>query len=549
MPNVAANDASDHRETPSPCSSEARPVSSARVSSNLLRSARLIGLLTLASRILGLARDVAISIAFGAGTVSSAFWTAFQIPNLFRRLFGEGALSAASIPVLTETLSRDGRETADRLAGRLMSLLIAMLCLLCVLGELVIAGLYWLYRSDSDSELVLALSAIMLPYLIFICTAALLGGVQNVFDRFASAAAAPIILNLFMIVSALATHRLTDNLRLGIVILSTAVVISGAFQVAWQWAASRRIGLRLPLSLDTRDPALRRIGSTMLPTIAGMATIQINTLVGSLLAWWFVPEVFSAGSGASERVGPAILGYAQRLYQFPLGVFTTALATAIFPLLSRFASERDLPGLSHMLSRGIRVASFEGLPCLVGLIVVREPLIRTLFAHGQFNQIPHAVDRVGLSLIMYSLGIWAFGVNQIVVRAFYAMQDARTPMRISVRNVALNLVLNLILVHTALREAGLALATTLAAMVQIVILVWTFDRRYARLEWRHTAMGVLRALLASLIMGMAVVALDRCLPAMAQAMRLGLLVATGAAVYLAAAFALRCEELREMTRR
>src|SRR5690606_16339914 len=132
-------------------------------------------------------------------------------------------------------------------------------------------------------------------------------------------------------------------------------------------------------------------------------------------AWWFVPEVFAPALGTFEKVGPAILGYAQRLYQFPLGVFATALATAIFPLLSRCASERDHAGLAQMLSRGIRVASFEGIPCLVGLIVVREPLIRTLFAHGEFNQIPDAVHRVGTALFMYALGIWAFGVNQIVV--------------------------------------------------------------------------------------------------------------------------------------
>jgi putative peptidoglycan lipid II flippase len=516
---------------------------------NLLKSAKLIGLLTLVSRVLGLVRDVAITHAFGVGSVSSAFWTAFQIPNLFRRLFGEGALSAASIPVLTETLAREGSDAADRLAGRLVALLLTLLTVLCVAGEVVVAVLYWRYRHDSDSALVLGLTGLMLPYMVFICTAAMLGGIQNVFHRFGSAAAAPIIMNLFMIASAVITDVTDQNLRSGAMLLGLAVVVSGIFQMAWQWAASRRIPLRLPLSLSVRDEAVQRIGRTMLPMLAGLATIQINTLLGSLIAWWMVPEEFAPGATSSEKVGPAVLNVAQRLYQFPLGVFTTALATAIFPLLSRHAAEKDHAQLSGTLTRGLRVASFEGIPCLVGLILVGRPLIETFFAHGEFRKWPDATDRVTLSLTMYSLGIWAFGVNQLIVRAFYAMKDARTPLWISVWNVGLNLVLNVILVKTALLEAGLALATTICAMVQIAVLLWRFHRDYARLHWGEWGRSLVRVLIASGVMGVLTWWVGRLTADQRAVYQLMLMVAVGAATYIAAAWVLRSTELREMFRR
>jgi len=195
------------------------------------------------------------------------------------------------------------------------------------------------------------------------------------------------------------------------------------------------------------------------------------------------------------------------------------------------------------------VASFEGLPCLVGLIVVREPLIRTILAHGKFNNFPQAVDRVALSLFMFALGVWAFGINQIIVRAFYAMQDAKTPLWISVRNVALNLILNLVLVHTALKEAGLALSTSICAMLQIGVLLWKFDRKYAHVHWGETIRSISKTLLASVVMGIVTWWAGRLFADQRALYQLMLMVAVGAGSYLVAAFVLRCEELREMLHR
>lgn len=519
------------------------------MSSQMLKSARLVGALTLLSRFLGLARDMAVTSMFGMGSTASAFWTAFTIPNLFRRLFGEGALSAASIPVLTDTLAREGREAADRLAGRVMGLLLVTLTSLCIAGEIAVAALYWRYHGDADSAMVLALTALMLPYMVFICSAAMLGGIQNVFGRFASAAAAPVILNVFMIAAALAGRWIAPNQSRHAVLLGAAVVVSGMCQMAWQWAAALRIGLRVPLSLERRDPAIRRIAVTMLPMIAGLATVQVNTLADSLIAWWFVPEVHIGAGGKAEKVGPAVLSVAQRLYQFPLAIFATALATAIFPALSKHAADRDLAGLRRTLSRGLRVTSFEGIPSMVGLILVREPLVELLFGRGKFEDWPDATQRVSFALCMYALGVWAFGVNQIAVRAYYAMGDARTPLRISLRNVGLNLALNLLLVHTALREAGMALATSLCAMIQVAVLLRDLSKRVGHLDWPAILGAMLRTAAATAVMACAVLGADYAVGAASAAVRLGCLVSVGAATFLAAAWALRCDEMRELVRR
>jgi len=501
----------------------------------MLRSARLISGLTLVSRVLGLVRDMTCSAVCGAGPAWSAFWIAFQVPNLFRRLFGEGALSAAAIPVLTEKLSRDGLDAVDNLSGRLLGLLLVLLTAICVVAEVVVIGLWWAYRTSPHASLTLSLTAVTLPFMVLICAAALLGGLQNVLGRFGPWAAAPVILNLFMIAGAWWGKAIAPDHA--IFVLAVAVVLSGVMQVAWMWGGLRRSNLRLRLSLDRHDPAIRRISLTMLPMVAGMSAVQLNTLVDSLIAGWFVPGF----------VGPAILSFAQRLYQFPLGVFAIALATAVFPTLSRHAADNDLAGLGRTLSKGIRVATFEGLPCLLGLILVREPLVRALFERGRFAESPDAAERVALALSLYALGVWAYGVNHLVVRAYYALGDVKTPLKVSLRNVVLNLVLNLLLVQTPLRESGLALATSICAVVQVAALLWRFERRIGHLEWRPILDSTLRAAVATAVMGAGVVLVNRACPAgLSNVIRLVVVAVSGAAVFLAAGWVVRSPELQEM---
>jgi len=516
------------------------------VSARILQSARVISLLTLVSRLLGLVRDMACAAVFPLEGIWSAFALAFQIPNLFRRLFGEGALSAASIPVLTETLTHEGPEAVDRLAGKLLSLLITVLVCICLLAEIVVASLYFLGKNDN---LTLSLTALLLPYMILVCTVATLSGLQNVFARFALPAFMPCILNLFMIAAVLGASWLipgnTDGqLRQKIFVLALAIIVAGTVQVAWQWFAVRRLGLRLRLALDLRDPSIRRILATMLPMIVGLGAAQINALADTLIAYWFVK------TPTGEAVGPGILWYAQRLYQLPLGIFAIALATAIFPALSRHAAEKDFVGLSQNLSRGLVLAAFETIPCLVGLILISEPLVQMIFDRGQFSEFPNANGRVAFALNMYAIGIGAFAFNHLILRAFYALQDATTPLKIAVVNIVLNLGLNLWLVNTFMQEAGLALATTLCAFIQTTFLLFVFNRRIGHIQWASIIRGTSKVLLAVSLMAAAVLAVDRYAANEWRSLpRLSMLVVTGAATYLAAAWLLRSNELRELLRR
>ncbi len=505
------------------------------MSLKVFRSARMISLLTLGSRVLGLVRDMACSWAFGAGSVWSAFTVAFQVPNLFRRLFGEGALSAATVPLMTARYTREGLSAVDDLSGKLVGVLTIVLTAICIASELVVAVLAFAYRHSPDTLLIMGLTAVTLPFMVLICLTGILGGIQNVLGRFGPLAASSIILNLFMITGALAGGLFQP--RHGVYALAISVIISGVVQVAWMISGLRKSGLRLQFRADWYDPDIRRIAVTMLPMIAGLGAIQLSALTDSLIAWWFVP------GGA----GPAILSYAQRLYQFPLGVFAIALATAIFPALSKHAAENDYPGLGATLSRGICVASFEALPCLVGLILVREPLVRLLFERGRFAETPDAVQRVAFALLMYALGIWAFGINQLIVRAYYATGDVKTPLKVAVANLALNLCLNLILVHTVLREAGLALSSSITATLQNVLLVWIFSKRVGHLHWGEMTASIVRIIAATAAMALAVIGLDMAgAGGLRVSLRLALLIPAGGVAYVLVAWLAGSPEINEM---
>lgn len=528
---------------PAACSLMRPAVSSRPMSVSVLKSARIISALTLVSRIFGLGRDMLFAYVFGAGWVMSAFTVGFQIPNLFRRLFGEGALSASSIPVLTEQLHRGGCGAVDRLSGKVMALLLVVLVALTMVGELVVLALWTLVEPTDRNLLTLSLTAVMLPYMIFICASAILGGIQNIFGQFAIPAANPILLNVFEIIAMLVTVQLfAKDLVPQAYILAVVVLFTGVVQFGWQWTALRRTGLRLRLAIDTSDACVRTIARTMIPMTIGLSAIQINAFLDSLIAYALV---------TSHVGGPAVLGYAQRLYQFPLGVFAIALATAIFPAMTRHAAENDLAGLSRTLARGLRVVVFEGLPCTVGLILIREPLVQLLFERGQFT--PVDTVRVANTLIAFAAGIWAFGANQIAVRAFYATKDPMTPLRIAGGMVAANLALNLILVFP-LEEPGIGLATTICAVIQDGLLIWFLSKRLPHIPWKEIINSAGRSILATVVMALAVLTANHLLngwPAYAHSplLKVACLASIGLLAFLAGAKLARCPELHEVLHR
>ena len=310
----------------------------------------LVSGLTFVSRILGLARDAVMAACFGMSTVTDAFWIGFVVPNLFRRLFGEGALTAAFIPVYSELLEKD-RQLAQRLAWVSVALLLAVLAGVTLVGEALLAGLLHINGGDHASTLAIRLTMVMLPYMPMICLVALLGGILQVHHRFGPAAAAPVVLNLVMISAALgaaAWYGNDESMRAGIWFVAIGVLIAGAIQLVWVGTAV--IGeVPWARSFMGTGTAVRSVVATMAPMALGLAVFQINTLTDSLIAWGLSaksasdPTFFFRGRAVAypiETGAVTALQFAQRLYQFPLGVFGVAVATAIFPALSRAAAMR-----------------------------------------------------------------------------------------------------------------------------------------------------------------------------------------------------------------
>jgi putative peptidoglycan lipid II flippase len=502
----------------------------------MLASARVIAVLTMCSRLLGLARECVFSYFFSTTELLSAFRIAFMVPNLARRLFGEGALSAAMIPVLTDSIQTRGEEASRRFVGALLARLALLLIALVIVAEIVIA----LWRLAVD-DFALELTAILMPYMALICTVAIAGGVLHVRRRFAVPAAAPIILNLSIIVAALAggVWRGLTGARL-LYVVCGAVLLAGVLQLAATGLALHRASFLPVFGGVRRDPQIRRVLTLMAPMIVGLSAVQINTLADYIITYLFV-------TGEQGRVGPAVLGYAHFLYQLPLGVFGIALATAIFPVLSQKAAEDDRVGLGAVFGRGIRMSLFMALPASVGLMFVATPLVATLYQRGEFDAT--ATARVAATLVFYSLGLVAYFAQHVVVRTFYAMHDSKTPARVALLMVFLNLAMNLVLVFL-LQERGVALATAICATIQVCWLLTKLRTMVPEIEWRPIATVVARMLVATAVMAGALTAvLSSGLARGNLPVRLVALVVAGVLSYALAAYLLRIDELGMALRR
>jgi putative peptidoglycan lipid II flippase len=508
-------------------------------SKRFISAARVVSGLTLVSRVLGLVRDAIFAAVFGAGWAASAYSIAFMVPNLFRRLFGEGALSAAFIPVFSEARQQNDEARAGRLAGTILSGAAILLAGLVLVGELLLAGLGPFVEPTQRNALTLRLTAIMLPYAVLICSVALMGGLLNVLGHFAAPAAAPIVLNL-CIIGAIGAGVYVGDLGIETHLrwIAVAVLVAGALQLALQWLAVRSRRFRIRPSLDLGDEAVRRIALMTGPMVIGLAVVQINALADSLIAYWFVPH-----QGA-----PMKLYLAQRLYQFPLGVFLIALTTAIYPQFSRMAADRDMDGFADSIVRGLRMVIFIGLPASVGLILMREPLVALLFERGQFSTADTV--RTASVLLFYAAGIWAYGLQMMLGRGFYALQDSKTPMRIAVAMVVLNLALNLILVHVLPepQERGLALATAVCAAIQSAWLAVLLTRRVGHVDWSSLRGQAPRVIAATLAMVAACYGILPVLGPSPLVQVIGLLV-VGASAFAIVSRLLRIDELQDLLRR
>ncbi len=454
----------------------------------MTKAAGTVGAATLLSRGLGFVRDVVVAWFFGAGLAADAFFMAFTIPNLLRRLFAEGSLTISFIPVFTEYLQKRGRKEAFNLARSAWWLLCIVLSAVTVLGILLSPLIVRIIApgflsSPGKFELTVFLTRIMFPYIFFIGLVGLAMGILNALGHFAAPAVAPALLNVAMIGSLLLISPHLEKPSVG---LAIGVIIGGILQLALQIPFMARKGFRLLMRTPLYHAAIKRIALLMTPAVFGAAVYQVNIIVGRLLAS-LLPE----GS-------VSYLYYADRLVQFPLGVFGMALATAVLPSLSRQAAAKDMDGLRESFSYALRLVFFITIPAMTGLIILRVPIMRLLFQRGAFD--PLTTEMTADALLYFALGLWAFSGVRIVVSAFYALQDTKTPVKIAVISLLVNVASSIMLMGP-MRHGGLALATSLASGANLILLTWALKKRLGRIGGRAIFACLFRSTACAAVMG------------------------------------------------
>jgi putative peptidoglycan lipid II flippase len=499
----------------------------------MIRGFRQIAFWTVLSRVVGMVRDMAFAYYFGAAWLMTAWTMGFKIPNLSRRLFGEGAASASFIPVYSEQLHKDPA-AAQRLANSVLTVLFIFLTVIMVVGEVVVWSIYGLADLKLGARLGLVLCGIMLPYMVLICLVAMLGGILNVHRHFAAPAAAPLLLNVIIIASVMITGTALDiPPERQVLHVAGWVVFAGLAQMLLHVPPLRASGFRFHFAWDFRSRAFKQILWMMGPMLLGLTVTQINTLADDLIALAFSnDEGWPLGWGSVSH-----LYYAQRLYQFPLGVLGISLATAIFPVMSVDAAKKDFDGLCKTVSRGFGASIFVALPATVGTILIARPLVAAVFQHGEFLAEDTALTAWTLSF--YSIGLCGYFGQHITTRAFYATQDAKAPALTAALAVVVNVILNLALLWV-LGTGGLALSTALCSYLQVILLVRLLSKRYGDSLLQGLGPVVVKTVVGTTAMGLAAggaLAMMRNLPAttLSDVIRLGVVLPLSVLVYLAAA--------------
>jgi putative peptidoglycan lipid II flippase len=511
----------------------------------MARGARRVGSLTMLSRLLGLVREQVFAVTLGAGVASDAFLAAFRIPNLLRDLFAEGALSTAFVPTYVTTLRQKGRADAHLLANRVLSTLTLALGAIAAAAMLFpdpVVHLVATGFSPEKAELCAALVRIMMPFLPIVSLAVVAMGALNAEEKYTTPALASSMFNLVAIAGGVGVYLLAPASHVAVVSWAAFVLVGGLAQLVIQVPPLWRTGFRprfVP-DLRLRDPGTRRIATLMAPATLGVAAVQVNVVVNSSFA-----SLVSDGA-------ISWLSYAFRLMQLPIGVFGVAVGTTALTHLSRDAAAEDWDKLRSTLRRGLRMVLFLTVPSTVGLALLGVPIIRLIYEHGRF--LPSATIETARALSGYAIGLVAYAAIKVLAPAFYALGRTRVPLIGSVLAVAANLIWNA-LTFRRFGHVGLAVGTSIAALVNFVVLAWAFQITVKGLLSRELLLPFVKILAAAGVMAAAVWFVSSRLELLAGdsfamfALKAFVPIGVGIVVYFGAARLLRLEEARTLLRR
>ncbi len=462
----------------------------------IVRATGVMSSATLMSRILGLIRDIVIAGFFGADRVTDAFFIAFAIPNLLRRLLGEGTLTASFVPVYTDYLTHRPHE-APQVVNAITTVAASLLIILTVVGIaftpliIKIQAYGWVKNDPALISLTITLARICFPYLFFIGLVALAMGILNSHRHFLAPALAPCLLNISIIACVL---FLSPRIYPPILTAALGVFLGGLTQLLLQIPFLRAKGITFKIKFDLHHPAVRRIALMMAPMMLGIAAFQFNQVVSRLLAS-FLPK----GS-------VSYLYYADRIFELPLGLFGVSLGVALLPSFSRLVAQGKMQEFKKTVNLFLRMSFFISIPAMVGLIILRIPIINLIFQQGAFTY--HSTLMTAQALLCYSLSIWAYAGIQVLSRAFYAVEDAKIPFLTAIVAVVVNFLLGVILMFP-LKHAGLALANSCAAIVNVALLTLFFHRKTAGLRWQELFSSLFTIALALIPMTLVVILIER----------------------------------------
>ena len=498
---------------------------------NLLKSLAAVSSMTMLSRVLGFVRDTIVARTFGAGMATDAFFVAFKLPNLLRRIFAEGAFSQAFVPILAEYKAQQGEEATRTFLAYVSGLLTLVLAVVTLLGMLAAPLVIWITApgfADTPEKFALtsSLLRVTFPYILLISLASLAGAVLNTWNRFSVPAFVPTLLNVSMIVFAL---FLTPYFDPPIMAMAWATLVGGLAQFLYQLPHLKRIGMLVLPRLNLRDSGVWRVMKQMGPAILGVSVSQISLIINTIFA-----SFLAAGS-------VSLMYYADRLMELPSGVLGVALGTILLPALSRTYAKADRQEYSRLLDWGLRLCFLLVLPCSAALALLSEPLTVSLFQYGRFDA--HDALMTQRALVAYAVGLLGIILVKVLAPGFYAQQNIKTPVKIALFTLAVTQVLNLILIGP-LQHVGLALAIGLAACLNAGLLFWQLRRHNLFIPQAGWTSFLLRLLIAVAVMTAVLVGLMQLLPSWSEGLmwqrllRLGGLVAAGVLAYFASLFLL-----------